>query len=216
MENKSISLSIDEAKYMYDSNDEVIRNIALKAYSKEQLSFDFTKIKTFEDACKALGLDYKKYLFKADAIANDSKASAAMYKLNIIRRALNFGHNLHFTENPKGSLLRFPCNQFITNDSDFYEDKLSSGKMEIIGKFRCDGEEYKVLGGQTYDNGGVGFGCFNFSVGVGYAPASIGFLGCVSKEIAEHLGKYFGMLIIEAKYGDMIEDFEIIESKYKN
>ena len=65
MENKSISLSIDEAKYMYDSNDEVIRNIALKAYSKEQLSFDFTKIKTFEDACKALGLDYKKCLGKS-------------------------------------------------------------------------------------------------------------------------------------------------------
>lgn len=216
MENKSISLSIEEARYMYKSNDENIRNIALRAYSKEQLSFDFSGIKTFEDACMVLGLNYKKCSVKAKEIAKDSKASAAMYKLNLVRKALNVGQNLHFAENPKGSLLRFPCNQFITNDSDFYEDKLSSGKMEIIGKFRCDGEEYKVLGGQTYDNGGVGFGCFNFSVGVGYAPASIGFLGCVSKEIAEHLGKYFGMLIIEAKYGDMIEDFEIIESKYKN
>ena len=55
MENKSISLSIDEAKYMYDSNDEVIRNIALKAYSKEQLSFDFTKIKTFEELLTDFG-----------------------------------------------------------------------------------------------------------------------------------------------------------------
>lgn len=36
-----------------------------------------------------------------------------------------------------------------------------------------------------------------------------GFLGCASKEIAEHFGKYFGMLITEAKYGDMV-DFEII------
>lgn len=88
--------------------------------------------------------------------------------------------------------------------------------MEIIGKFRCDGEEYNVLCGQTYNSGDVGFGCFNFSVGVGYALVTIGFLGCISKEIAEHLGKYFGMLITEAKYGDIIEDFEIIESKYKN
>lgn len=45
MENKSISLSIDEAKYMYDSNDEVIRNIALRAYSEDELSFDFSGIK---------------------------------------------------------------------------------------------------------------------------------------------------------------------------
>ena len=139
-----------------------------------------------------------------------------MYKLNIIRKALNFGQDLHFAENPKGSFLRFPCNPFITNDSDLYENELSSGMMEIIGKFRCDGEEYNVLGGHTYNSGDVGFGCFNFSVGVGYAIATIGFLGCVSKEIAEHLGKYFGMLITEAKYGDIIEDFEIVESKYKN
>lgn len=216
MENKSISLSIDEAKYMYDSNDEVIRNIALKVYSKEQFSFDFTKIKTFEDACKALGLDYKKCLFKADTIANDSKASAAMYKLNLVRNALNVGQDLHFAENPKGSFLRFPFNPFITNDSDCYEDELSSGKMEIIGKFRCGGEEYNVLGGGVGSTGSASLGSFNFSVGVGYAIVTIGFLGCVSKEIAEHLGKYFGMLITEAKYGDMIEDFEIIESKYKN
>lgn len=218
MENKKLSLSIEEARHLYNSNDEVMKDIALRAYSKEQLSFDFTKIKTFEDACKALGLDYKNCLFKADAIANDSKASAAMYKLNIIRKVLNFGQDLHFAENPKGSFLRFPFNPFITNDSDCYEDELSSGKMEIIGKFRCGGEEYNVLGGQTYNSGDVDFdfGCFNFSVGVRYALVTIGFLGCVSKEIAEYLGKYFGMLITEAKYGDIIEDFEIIESKYKN
>lgn len=216
MENKKIELSIEEARYMYKSNDENIRNIALRAYSEEQLSFDFTKIKTFEDACKALGLDYKKCLGKANQLANDSKASAAMYKLNIIRKALNLGQDLHLAKTPKGSFLRFPCNPFITNDSDCYEDELSSGKMEIIGKFRCGGEEYNVLGGGVGSTGSASLGSFNFSVGVGYAIVTIGFLGCVSKEIAEHLGKYFGMLITEAKYGDMIEDFEIIESKYKN
>ena len=216
MENKSISLSIDEAKYMYKSNDENIRKIALRAYSEDELSFDFSGIKTFEDACRVLGLNYKKCLGKAKEIAKDSKAAAAMYKLNIVRKALDFHQDLHFTKNPKGSFLHFPCNPFITNGSDCYEDELSSGKMEIIGKFRCDGEEYNVLGGQTYNSGDVGLGCFNFSVGVGYALVAIGFLGCISKEIAKHLGKYFGMIITEAKYGDMIEDFEIIESKYKN
>ena len=216
MENKSISLSIDEAKYMYDSNDEVIRNIALKAYSKEQLSFDFTKIKTFEDACKALGLDYKKCLFKADAIANDSKASAAMYKLNIVRKALNLGQDLHFAENPKGSYIYYPYNPFVTKSSTYYKSEIDSGKMEVIGKIKSEGVEYNVLGGSAYDGGFTGFGLFYYFDGVGHADANIGFLGCVSKEIAEHLGKYFGMLITEAKYGDMIEDFEIIESKYKN
>lgn len=42
-------------------------------------------------------------------------------------------------------------------------------------------------------------------------PAAAGFLGCASEEIAKHLSKYFGMLITEAKFGDII-DFEIIEN----
>ena len=46
------------------------------------------------------------------------------------------------------------------------------------------------------------------------ADANFGFLGCATKKIAQHFGKYFGMLITEAKYGDMV-DFEIIENKYQ-
>ena len=37
---------------------------------------------------------------------------------------------------------------------------------------------------------------------------------CATKEIAKHFSKYFGMLITEAKYGDL-PDFEIIENKYQ-
>ena len=216
MENKSISLSIEEARYMYKSNDENIRNIALRAYSEDELSFDFSGIKTFEDACKALGLDYKKCLFKADAIANDSKASAAMYKLNIIRKALNFGQDLHFAENPEDSYIYYPHNPFVTKSSTYYKSEIDSGKMEVIGKIKSEGEEYNVLGGDATFGGYAGLGYFYYFDGVGHADADIGFLGCVSKEIAQHFGKYFGMLITEAKYGDMIKDFEIIESKYKN
>lgn len=38
---------------------------------------------------------------------------------------------------------------------------------------------------------------------------NIGFLGCASREIAEHFSRYFGTLITEAKYGDL-KGFEII------
>ena len=55
----------------------------------------------------------------------------------------------------------------------------------------------------------LALGYFYSSFGVGLADANVGFLGCANEEIAQHLGKYFGMLITEAKYGDMV-DFEII------
>ena len=79
---------------------------------------------------------------------------------------------------------------------------------------KSEGKEYKVLGSTTVDGGYVGLGVFYPGDGVAYADARVGFLGCASKEIAQHFGKYFGMLITEAKYAGMIKDFEIIESKY--
>ena len=215
MENKKIELSIEEARYMYKSNDENIRNIALRAYSEDELSFDFSGIKTFEDACKALGLDYKKCLGKANQLANDSKASAAMYKLNIIRKALNFGQDLQLARNPRNSYIYYPYNPFVTESSTYYASNLNSGKMEIIGKIRSEGTLYDVLGGYADYGDSDGLGYFGSSNGVGGACANVGFLGCASKEIAQHFCKYFGMLITEAKYGDLA-DFEIIESKYKN
>lgn len=110
MENKKLSLSIEEARHLYNSNDEVMKDIALRAYSEDELSFDFSEIKTFEDACFVLSLDCKKCLCKANGLAIDSNASSALYKLNIIRKALNFGHVLHFTKNSKLSNIYYPYN----------------------------------------------------------------------------------------------------------
>ena len=81
--------------------------------------------------------------------------------------------------------------------------------MKVIGKIKSEGEVYNVLGGHADIGGGTGLGYFRSHGDVGYAYANIGFLGCASKKIAQHFGKYFGMLITEAKYGDMV-DFEII------
>ena len=87
--------------------------------------------------------------------------------------------------------------------------------MEIIGKIKSEGEEYNVLGGDADVGGLASLGCFDSDAGVGFAHADIGLLGCTNKEIAKHLGKYFGMLITEAKYS-YLSDFEIIEDKYGN
>lgn len=86
--------------------------------------------------------------------------------------------------------------------------------MEVIGKIKSEGEEYNVLGGSAFYGSIAGLGDFSSNSGVGNAFANIGFLGCVTKEIAEHFGKYFGMLITIAKFSDIV-DFEVIEEKYK-
>ena len=211
---KKIDISLDEAKEWFNSGNATLKEIALKAFSKDELIYNFKDITTFKKACETLGLNYDTMLFKAKEISFVSKASAAMYKLNIVRKALNLGQDLHFVKDPKNYRIFFPYNPFVSEGSTYYDDELKSGIMEIIGKIKVEGEEYKVLSGCSPTHGShVGLGCFYFDGGFGVACCSFGFLGCANKEIAEHFSKYFGMLITEAKYGDMVK-FEVIEEKY--
>lgn len=212
---KKIDVSLDEAKEWFNSGNATLKEIALKAFSKDELTYNFKDITTFKKACETLGLNYDTIVFKAKEISFVSKASAAMFKLNIVRKALNLGQDLHLTKDPEDSYIYYPYNPFVTKSSTYYNSELNSGKMEIIGKIKSEGEEYNVLGGVASNGGIAGLGSFYSNHGVGLANANFGFIGCANKEIAQHLGKYFGMLITEAKYGDIV-DFKIIEDKYEN
>ena len=213
---KKIGVSIDEAKEWFNSGNAILKEIALKAFSKDELIYNFKDIITFKKACEALGLNYDNMFYITKNIDTISKASSAMFKLNIIRKALNLGQDLHLIKNPEDSYIYYPYNPFVTKNSTYYKSNINLCKMEIIGKFKCEGEEYNVLSGRAFDGGGLaGLGGFYSNDNVGYVSANIGFLGCANKEIAKHLGKHFGMLITEAKYGDMF-NFEVIEDKYGN
>ena len=214
MVKRNITITLEKAIELYNSGNESLKDLALQAFSKEDLMSNFRDITTFKKACDVLGHNYDDIISKINSIAEISRASAAMFKLNIIRKALNFGQDLHLTKHPKDSYIYYPYNPFITKSSTYCKSEINSGKMEVIGKIKNEGEEYNILCGYAVLGVNNGLGGFTFYDEVGFADASIGFLGCASKEIAQHLGKYFGMLITEAKYGDMV-DFEIIEEKYK-
>ena len=210
----TINVTIDEAIEWYNSGNETLKELALKAFDRKDLVYYFKNIKTFKNACETLGLNYDTMLVKAKEISFVSKASAAMFKLNIVRKALNLGQDLHFAKDPENSEIYYPYNPFVPESSTYYEDKLKSVTMEVIGKIKVEGEEYKVLGGCSTDGCPAGLGCFYLPAGVGYAEISSIF-GFANEEIAEHFSKYFGMLIPEVKFGDL-DGFEIIERKYGN
>ena len=213
---KTIDITFEDAKAWFNSNNETMKELALKAFTEKELKAQsFSTIKTFEDGVKFLGMDVDDANAIVNILKGTSKATAAMYKLNIVRKALNLGQDLHLTKDPEGSYIYYPYNPFVTKSSTFYESEINSGKMEVIGKIKTEGEEYNILGGDANTGGLAGLGFFSSNGGVGDAYAYFGFLGCANKEIASHFGKYFGMLITEAKYGDLA-DFEIIEDKYGN
>ena len=207
---KVIDVTINEAKEWYNSGNETLVELALKAFSKDELTYNFKDITTFKKACEVLGLNYDDMFNITKNIATISKASAAMYKLNIIRKALNSGYDLHLTKDPEDSYIYYPYNPFVTKSSTYYKSDINSGKMEVIGKIKSEGEEYNVLGGNAHNGSSAGLSSFNSYYSMGIATTNVGFLGCATKKITEHLGKYFGMLITIAKYGDIV-DFEVIE-----
>ena len=209
MEERNITVTLNKAKEWFNSENATLKEIALQAFDKDELTYNFKNITTFKKACEALGLNYDDMFYITKNIATISKASAAMFKLNIIRKALNLGQDLHLTKDLKDSYIYYPYNPFITKSSTYYKNKINLGKMEVIGKIKSEGEEYNVLGGYAFIGSNAGLGYFYSNYGVGNADACFGLLGCATKEIAQHLGKYFGMLITEAKYGDIV-DFEII------
>lgn len=206
---RNITITLEKAVEWYNSGNDTLKEIALQAFSRDELLYNYRNIKSLRDACEVLGFDYVGIRTTALSIAKISKSSAAMFQLNIIRKALNLGQDLHLTKNPKDSYIHYPYNPFVTESSTYYKSEINSGKMEVIGKIKSEGEEYNVLGGHAYDGGYAGLGLFYSHDGVGYAFADVGFLGCATKEIAQHFSRYFGMLITEAKYGDIV-DFEII------
>lgn len=211
MEKRNITVTLDKAREWYNSGNGSLREIALQVFSENELKFDFKSITSFEKACEVLDINYD----DIDSVIGDIiifsgiKFSASMFKLNIIRKALNLGQDLHLTKDPKDSYIYIPVNPFETEISTYYRNELSSGKMKIIGKIKHEGVLYNVLGGSATVGGTAGVGCFTSGYGVGVAYADCGFLGCASEEIAKHFGEHFGMLITEAKYGDL-EDFEIV------
>lgn len=213
MKERNIKITLDKAREWYNSDNESLKGIALQAFDKDELEYSFRDITNFRKACEALKLDCS-VLYFAENITTISKASAAMFKLSIVRKALNWGQDLHLTKDPKGSYFYYPFNPFVTKSSTYYEAEINFGKIDVIGKIKSEGEEYYVLGGGAGIDNHAGLGHFNSNYGVGDTYTNIGFLGCANEEIAKHFGKYFGMLITEAKYGDL-EDFEIVEEKYK-
>lgn len=209
MEDRNITITLDKAREWYNSGNESLKEIALQAFSENELKFNFKSIKSLKDACKVLNLNYDEIIAKSCCVKDISKSAAALFKLNIIKKALNLGKDLHLTKNPDSSYIHYPSVPFVSKDSIFFSKELKSGTMKIIGKIKSDEKIYNVLGGDVIDNGFIGLGQFYETSRVGYTGADCGFFGCATKEIAKHFSLYFGILITEAKYGDL-EDFEIV------
>lgn len=216
MEERRISITYDKAREWFNGDNESLKEIALKVFSERELIHNFRDITTFKKACDELGYNYDDIVSKVKSIAEISKASAAMFKLNIIRKALNLRYDMHISKNVEGENYNYnPFLRLVIKGSTCRRSDVDRSKQEKLGEFISEGITYEIFNGCTSSCCDFkGLSDFYPDRQFGYASADKGFLGCATEDVSRHLGKYFGMLIIEAMYADMV-DFEIIEEKYK-
>ena len=166
----------------------------MQAYTEDELkTVHFSDIKTFRDAVLATGADYDTVIHHMEGLNNiqGGKHLIAIYKLDIIRKALNP------TWKPKlnsGSIYYPYVRYYSANKA---REAANSNGWTLGKSFIADGEKYTLVGGDCdYYDHGLG----NFYCGYGGVYAYLGLLSCKSKEIARHMSRYFSKEIFEACY----------------
>lgn len=211
MESRNIELTLEKAREWYNSGSADLKEVALQAYTEDELEIPYWQnIKTFEDASRVIGMSYARiiehirtldYLGKVN---NFQKHLIAIYKLDIIRKALNKGFGKpRMTE----GTIYYPYIKYYPTGSDAIEIE-EDNNFRVNGIFKANGVEYSLIGGDyCYYNNGLG----NYNFGGGSVHASPGLFACKSKEIAKHMSKYFAKEIFEACYAQYIGTYEWVQ-----
>lgn len=194
MEERNLTINLQEAREWYKGTIKELRDLALKTFSKDELEPpQWQSIKTWRDVLKTLGIS------KDMTGALPARACYAA-RVQMIREALNKGYDLKLWE----GRIWYPYFRIGP------EDNVKQYSDFICGTVVVDepqpGNENKLLmvGGRADYSSAAGLGYFYSSNGVGFSNAYCGSLGCATKEIAEHFGKYFYFEILASWFGNKV------------
>lgn len=197
METRNVNVTLEKAKEWYKKGGD-LKEVALQAFTEEELKgVDFKCITTMNDVIRVLNIDDREYCHTIAHLDRYSKASVAAFKLNLVRKALNLGQKMDF----KKGTIWYPYTPAILPNNSYCKDSYEVEVAKV--KIGCD--TFTLLGGFADFGAFAGLGRFHSRDGVAYSNAHVGFLGCATKEIAQHMGKHFAKLIFEAKYGDTVD-----------
>lgn len=182
METRNITISIEEARKYYNSNIEELKKIALQAFTKEELKGPWSNIKTFDQACEYLNLAKEVHIAPNIGFL-EVKHLEAVYKMDIIRRALNYDTRLR-----DDGTIYIPC-LWITDKLKEANKMVKDYEWEIVGKLKLVNTIYYLVG-STYARSSSFMrrrGKYNDS----NINAQEGLFACKSPEIAAHMSRYF-------------------------
>lgn len=209
MESRNIELTLEKAREWYNSGSADLKEVALQAYTAEELEGPYWQnIKTFEDAYRALRVSHKIIQRNLEQlnigfVGSVRKHLVAVYKLDIICKALNKGWEPKMTEDT----VCYPYIKYYPT-GDVIISVAEDNNSRVNGIFKANGVKYSLIGGD-YCCYNQGLGIYNF--GGDGLPAGLGLSACKSKEIAKHMSKYFAKEIFDACYAQYIGVYEWVQ-----
>lgn len=207
MKTRNVTLTLAKAKEFYNSGNEALKEIALQAFSEQELTIpEWQNIKTFRDACDALDIPCSiesdlTVLRERYFEGNTGDHLVAIYKLDIIHKALNKGWKPSLVEGH----IYYPYVKFYPSEKA--KHVVFENITWCLGKtFIADGQKYTLVGGDCSSSSYDGLAYFGY--GYGNVYYNLGLLGCKSTEIAKHMSRYFSKEIFEACYSQYVKLFE--------
>lgn len=195
MNSRYVEITLDKAQEWYNKGGD-LKEIALQAFTEKELNNNFRNLVCFKDVIEKLYLDLDDINYILGELKHLSPASAASFKINLIKQALNYGYKMNFTEGfywiPRILAVKVSNNQFINSS------------YKKVAQIKINNELYYVYGGVTHKLVNEGLGFFSKRDEVSYCHLG-SILGCATEEIAKHMSIYFGKEIFEAQYGDSIK-----------
>ena len=196
MEKRIIKISIETARDWYRGSNDSLKTLALQAFKEDELKPSYQNIKTLTDVKRVLNISDSNWNNINNIPVTEAKYSAL---IALIRKALHIGVNTSlWTGN-----YYYPYFYIGKSENVKKYTSYNCKNIEVIEKFPT-GETSLSVGGGVLAGSLAGLASFYGSNSVGTAHTRVGALGCISKEIAEHFGKYFGHYILKSWYGDKI------------
>lgn len=208
MEKRNVEITLDTARKWYYGDNESLKEVALQAFTEEELTEEHWKrITSFEGAYLYLKENkIREDLIRSyDSLPIDIRNTYinTVLKYQIVVAALTNNEERHLTTGDRW----FPVVQFCRP-----QDRKNCWGNVYIGTIKSEGKIYDVVGGDVNYGGYAGLGYFRSSNGVSFSPSLIGFRSVsASHEIAEHISKYFGKLLFTVHYGGTNCDWKWIK-----
>ena len=197
MEKRNVEITLDTARKWYYGDNESLKEVALQAFTKDELEEKYWKrITSFEGAYLYLKENkIREDLIRSyDSLPIDIRNTYinTVLKYQIVVAALTNNEERHLTTGDRW----FPVVQFCRP-----QDRKNCWGNVYIGTIKSEGKIYDVVGGYAADGGTAGLGYFGSGLGVSGSASNIGFRSVsASREIAEHISKYFGKLLFTVHY----------------